>query len=68
MLQYILGVTNRARELGYETAPAADSKPFARLVVASALIEALEGLDLQFPTVDAAALKELQKVRAALVS
>src|SRR4051794_19062407 len=30
----------------------ADHKPYARLVVAQALIETLEGLDLQFPKVD----------------
>jgi PPK2 family polyphosphate:nucleotide phosphotransferase len=44
----------------------ADHKWFARLVVASAVIEALEGLDLAVPKVEGAALKEMQKVRAAL--
>jgi PPK2 family polyphosphate:nucleotide phosphotransferase len=44
----------------------ADHKWFARLVVARAMIETLERLDLQFPKVEGAALKELQKVRAAL--
>jgi PPK2 family polyphosphate:nucleotide phosphotransferase len=44
----------------------ADNKPFARLVVAKAMIEALEGLDLKFPKVDPAALKEMEKVRKAL--
>jgi PPK2 family polyphosphate:nucleotide phosphotransferase len=46
----------------------ADNKPFARLVVAKAMIEALEGLDLKFPKVDPAALKEMEKVRKALVA
>jgi PPK2 family polyphosphate:nucleotide phosphotransferase len=46
----------------------ADNKPFARLMVAAALIEALENLDLQYPQVEAAALKEFQKVRTALLS
>src|ERR1700736_415496 len=46
----------------------ADSKPFARLVVAAALIEALEALDLQYPKVEGAALKEIQQVRNALKS
>ena len=46
----------------------ADHKWFARLLVAGAMIEALEGLDLQFPKIEGAALKELQKVRAALVA
>jgi PPK2 family polyphosphate:nucleotide phosphotransferase len=46
----------------------ADHKPFARLMVAAALIEALEDLDLKYPKVEAAALEEFQKVRAALLS
>jgi PPK2 family polyphosphate:nucleotide phosphotransferase len=45
-----------------------DHKWFARLLVAGAMIEALEGLDLQFPKIEGAALKEVQKVRAALVA
>jgi PPK2 family polyphosphate:nucleotide phosphotransferase len=44
----------------------ADHKWFARLVVARAMIETLERLDLQFPKIEGAALKELQKVRVAL--
>jgi PPK2 family polyphosphate:nucleotide phosphotransferase len=44
----------------------ADHKWFTRLVVASAVIEALEGLGLAFPKVEGAALKEMHKVRAAL--
>jgi PPK2 family polyphosphate:nucleotide phosphotransferase len=46
----------------------ADHKPFARMVVAKAMVEALEGLDLKVPKVAGKALKELQKVRAALVA
>jgi PPK2 family polyphosphate:nucleotide phosphotransferase len=46
----------------------ADHKWFARLVVASAMVEALEGLDLEYPKVEGAALEELRKVRAALVA
>jgi len=46
----------------------ADNKPFARLVVAAAMIETLEELDLQFPKIEGATLKELQKVRAALLA
>jgi hypothetical protein len=46
----------------------ADNKPFARLVVAAALVEALEGLDLQFPKLEPATLKEIQQVRDALKS
>jgi PPK2 family polyphosphate:nucleotide phosphotransferase len=46
----------------------ADHKWFARLVVARAMVEALEGLDLTYPKVEGEALKELEKVRAALVA
>jgi len=45
----------------------ADNKGFARLVVARALIERLQSLDLQYPKIQGAALKELYKVRAALL-
>ena len=44
----------------------ADNKPFARLVVAKAMVEALDRLDLKFPRVDPPALKEMEKVRKAL--
>jgi hypothetical protein len=46
----------------------ADRKWFARLVVARAIIESLENLDLEFPTVDAAALKEMKKLRGVLAA
>ena len=44
----------------------ADNKWFTRLVVAAAIVEAVEMLDLEFPTVDAARRKELAAARAAL--
>jgi len=43
----------------------ADHKWFARLVVAAAVIEALDRLDLDFPRIEGKALKELRKVRKA---
>jgi len=46
----------------------ADRKWFARLTVARALTETLDSLDLQFPRVEGAALKELEQVRAMLES
>jgi len=46
----------------------ADNKWFARLVVARAMVERLEGLGLEFPKVEGAALEELQKVRTVLVA
>ena len=46
----------------------ADHKWFARLVVASAVIKALDGLELDFPKIEGAALEEMQKVRKALLA
>jgi PPK2 family polyphosphate:nucleotide phosphotransferase len=46
----------------------ADNKWFARLVIAEAMVEAMEGLDLDFPKVGGAALKELERVRGALIA
>ncbi len=45
----------------------ADNKWFTRLVVAAAIVEALEKLDLEYPKVDAAKKKELAAARAALM-
>jgi PPK2 family polyphosphate:nucleotide phosphotransferase len=45
----------------------ADNKWFTRLVVAAAIVEAVEKLDLTYPKVDAAKKKELAAARAALV-
>jgi PPK2 family polyphosphate:nucleotide phosphotransferase len=44
----------------------ADHKWFARVVIGSAIVSALDRLDLQFPKVDAAALAEFKQVRVAL--
>jgi PPK2 family polyphosphate:nucleotide phosphotransferase len=44
----------------------ADHKWFTRLVVAAALVDALDGLKLKFPAVKGEALKELEKARKAL--
>jgi PPK2 family polyphosphate:nucleotide phosphotransferase len=44
----------------------ADNKWFTRLVVAAAIVEAVEKLDLAYPTVDPGKRKELQAIRAAL--
>jgi PPK2 family polyphosphate:nucleotide phosphotransferase len=44
----------------------ADNKWFTRLVVAAAIVEAVETLELSYPTIDAAKKKELAAARAAL--
>jgi PPK2 family polyphosphate:nucleotide phosphotransferase len=46
----------------------ADNKWFTHLVVAAAIVEALEGLDLSYPKVDAAKLKEINAARRLLSS
>jgi PPK2 family polyphosphate:nucleotide phosphotransferase len=46
----------------------ADNKWFARLVVAAALVETMERLDLHFPKIEGAALNELMKVRKMLLA
>ena len=70
--EYMDAYEDMIRETSRHYAPwyvvPADNKPFARLVVASAIIAALEELDLQFPKVEGAMLDELQKVRRALIA
>ena len=46
----------------------ADHKWFTRLVVARAMIDALEAIDPKYPKVEGPALAELEKVRAALLA
>jgi PPK2 family polyphosphate:nucleotide phosphotransferase len=58
------------RETANEHAPwfvvPANHKWFARLVVANAIVDALDELDLRFPTIDRAKRAELQKLRKGL--
>ena len=46
----------------------ADNKWFTRLVVSTVLIETLESLDLAYPKVDEAKLKELEAAKKILIS
>ena len=46
----------------------ADNKWYSRLVVSAAIVETLDSLRLEFPVVDKAKKKELEKVRKLLVS
>src|ERR1700754_3370374 len=46
----------------------ADHKWFARLVIGSAIVSALDKLDLKFPKVDEASLQEFKQVRKALLA
>jgi PPK2 family polyphosphate:nucleotide phosphotransferase len=45
----------------------ADNKWFTHLVVAAAIVETLEGLDLSYPKVDAAKLREIEAARRILL-
>ena len=45
----------------------ADNKWYTRLIVAGAIVEALNDLDLEYPVVDKKLRKELEKVKEALV-
>ena len=55
------------REAPWYVVPA-DNKPFARLLIAEAIVEAMEGLKLEFPKVEGAVAKELARVRSALLA
>jgi PPK2 family polyphosphate:nucleotide phosphotransferase len=46
----------------------ADNKWYARLVVAAAIVEALDGLDLAFPDMDEEKKKELDEIREVLLT
>src|ERR1700726_4836599 len=46
----------------------ADNKWYGRLGAASAIVEALDGLDLKFPDVDKEKKKELEEIREALLT
>jgi hypothetical protein len=46
----------------------ADNKWFTRLVVAAAIVQGIEQLDLRFPTIDAAVEKEFAECRKWLLA
>ena len=68
--RYMEAYEDMIRHTSTEEAPwyvvPADHKWFTRLVVAEAIIETLESLDLRYPTVDDAKRAELEKARALL--
>ena len=68
--KYMNAYEEAIRHTSREEAPwyvvPADNKWFARLVIAEAMVDAMEKLNLEFPKVEGAALKELNKVRRAL--
>ncbi|HZV78883.1 MAG TPA: polyphosphate kinase 2 family protein [Candidatus Binatus sp.] len=70
--EYMRAYEDAIRATASERAPwfvvPADHKWFTRLVVAAAIVEAVEKLDLTYPKVDAERRKELATMRATLVS
>ena len=61
-------IQNTARKHAPWFVVPADNKWFTRLIVASAIIEALDELHLSFPDVDKAKKKELEAVRRSLIA
>jgi polyphosphate kinase 2 (PPK2 family) len=70
--KYMEAYEDAIRETSRPEAPwfvvPADNKWFTRLVVAGAIVDAIERLDLKFPKVEGKALKELHKARKALLA
>jgi PPK2 family polyphosphate:nucleotide phosphotransferase len=68
--QYMEAYEDAIRNTATEDAPwfvvPADHKWFTRLVVARAMVDALNAIDPKYPKVEGAALAELEKARAAL--
>jgi len=61
-------IRNTSREAAPWHVIPADNKGFARLAVASIIVDAMRRLDLRFPEVDGKELPELEKVRKALLA
>jgi PPK2 family polyphosphate:nucleotide phosphotransferase len=59
-------IRNTSRPEGRWHVVPADNKWFTRLVVAAELVDALDGLNLKFPSVTGAARRELEKAREIL--
>lgn len=68
MNAYEDAIRNTAAEYAPWYVVPADKKWYTRLVVAAAIDEAMQGLNLQFPTVDKAGLEELKKAREILAN
>jgi PPK2 family polyphosphate:nucleotide phosphotransferase len=70
--RYMEAYQDMIRHTSTEAAPwhviPADNKWFARLMVGAVLVDAMEGLHLEFPKVEGPALSEMMKVRKALLA
>jgi PPK2 family polyphosphate:nucleotide phosphotransferase len=69
--KYMQAYEDMIRETSRDYAPwyvvPADNKWFTRIVVAAAIVEAIENLKLDYPKIEGKALKELQAARQALL-
>ena len=69
--KYMQAYEDMIRETSRDYAPwyvvPADNKWFTRIVVAAAIVEAIENLKLDYPKIEGKALKELQAARRALL-
>jgi hypothetical protein len=61
-------IANTATEHAPWYVVAADNKWFTRLVVSAVVVETLESLDLAYPKVEEAKLKELEAAKKILIS
>ena len=68
MSAYEDAIRNTASEHAPWYVVPADKKWYTRLVVAAAIDEAMQGLNLQFPKVDSVGLEEIRKSREALMN
>jgi PPK2 family polyphosphate:nucleotide phosphotransferase len=70
--KYMAAYEEMIRETSRDEAPwyvvPADNKWFTRLVVAGAMVQAMQGLDLAYPKVEGKALNDLRAVKKALES
>ena len=61
-------IVNTSTEIAPWYVVPADNKPYARIVVASAIINALDSMDLEYPKVSKEKLAELKKVKKELLA
>ena len=70
--EYMAAYEEMIKNTSTEKAPwyvvPADSKPYARIVIASAIINALDGMGLEYPKVSKEKIAELQVIKEALLA
>jgi hypothetical protein len=61
-------IVNTSTEIAPWYVIPADNKPYARLLVASAVIHALDSMNLEYPKVSEEKIAELEKIKQELLS